>query len=83
MTKVSWFGCARSGCRGPLAMPRGAIADGTARCRACGAMFPVLAGVPILVPAPAHWMAAHRDAILATLVEHDAATPRAVAVVDA
>ncbi len=55
----------------------------TVECTTCKTLYPVLAGVPIVVPAPAHWMSSHRDAVLATLVEHDAASRSAFEVVDA
>jgi len=58
--------CPQRGCGGRLT-GRGA----TVQCTSCQTLYPVLAGVPIVVPAPAHWMSAHRDAVLATLVEHD------------
>jgi SAM-dependent methyltransferase len=70
--------CPQPGCHGRL-RARGL----TARCVVCKTIYPVLAGVPVVVPAPAHWMAAHRDAVLATLVDHDAADRPARDVVDA
>jgi len=70
--------CSQLGCAGRLRR-RGP----TARCVACKTIYPVLAGVPIVVPAPAHWMAAHRDAVLATLVDHDAVDRATIDVVDA
>ncbi len=47
------------------------------RCRACGP-FPVLGGVPVLVPEPARWCASFHDAALAALAEQGAATKDAV-----
>lgn len=55
----------------------------TCGCNSCGALFPVLAGVPVLLHAPHRWMAEYRDAILASLAEIDAIGPDTLAVVDA
>lgn len=53
-------------CSGELATdPRGVLA-----CERCGCLYPVLAGVAVLVPGPDRWVAAHREPILATLAEH-------------
>lgn len=52
-------------------------------CRRCPARYPVLGGVPIVVPAPATYLAAYRDAVLATLADAGRATRRAVEVVRA
>lgn len=75
-----------------LACPRcgGALAhavssregSGVTRCRRCGP-YPVLAGVPVLVPHPAEWCAAFRESALATLAEWGLARGDAVEVVDA
>lgn len=45
--------------------PRGVL-----RCGSCSSLYPVLAGVPVLVPAPDRWVAGYREPILATLAEH-------------
>jgi len=55
---------------------------GVLRCAACGP-YPRLAGVPVLAPSPAEWCAVFRESVLASLAEVDAASPDAVAVVDA
>lgn len=52
------------------------------RCEGCGP-FPLLAGVPVLVPEPQTYCRVHREAILAALVEHELADPDVVMVVDA
>ena len=72
--------CPQAACAGRLRGPAGRGA-GVARCGRCGSLYPVLAGIPVAVPAPAHWVAAHRDGVLAALAEHGAATRAAVAVV--
>ncbi|MCU0696346.1 MAG: class I SAM-dependent methyltransferase [Myxococcaceae bacterium] len=55
----------------------GRAANTVARCAACGP-YPVLAGVPVLVPEPASWCAIFYDAALSALAEVGAATPAAV-----
>lgn len=70
--------------KGVLACPRcggrlfgfGANAQ-VVRCADCGP-YPVLAGVPILVPEPATWCAQHYDAALSTLAEHQRVSPKSV-----
>ena len=57
-------------------------ATGLLECPGCGALFPVLAGVPILVRSPSDWLAAYRDPVLATLAENGFASPAAVRTVD-
>lgn len=52
------------------------------RCGECGP-FPLLAGVPVLVPDPYDWCGRYREAALATLAEFDAATPESVECVNA
>lgn len=52
------------------------------RCAACGP-YPVLGGVPVLVPDPSAWCADFHDAALAALAQHGEATREAVAVVEA
>jgi SAM-dependent methyltransferase/uncharacterized protein YbaR (Trm112 family) len=76
--------CPVAGCGGALA-PRDGVAGelhtGALRCAGCASLYPVLAGVPVLVPDPASWMAAYRESVLATLVELGAAGPAAAEVV--
>lgn len=63
---VSLLAC--PSCAGPLAdWPKG-DASGVVRCATCGP-YPVLAGVPVLVPFPAAWCAAYREPALASLAE--------------
>jgi len=72
--------CAAPGCAGKLA----ARADADVLvCRRCDAQYPVLAGVPIVVPAPATYLAGYHDAVLATLADAGLATRSAVALVRA
>lgn len=52
------------------------------RCAECGP-FPLLAGVPVLVPDPYDWCGRYREAVLATLAEFNAATPETVECVKA
>ncbi|MBL8923972.1 MAG: methyltransferase domain-containing protein [Myxococcaceae bacterium] len=47
------------------------------RCRTCGP-FPVLGGVPVLVPEPARWCATFYDAALSALAEAGSVTSEAV-----
>lgn len=76
-----------SACLGPLVLAAGGddegVVDGIAGCDKCGARFPVVAGVPVLVPDPAGWVASYREATLASLAEVGAATPQAVSLLDA
>ncbi len=77
---IARLACVAGGCGGALrADPR----RGLLRCRRCPAVYPVLAGVPILVPSPAEYLAGYRDAVLASLAEAGAATGPTVALVDA
>ncbi|MDX2009337.1 MAG: methyltransferase domain-containing protein [Myxococcaceae bacterium] len=50
---------------------------GVVRCASCGP-YPVLAGVPVLVPEPASWCATFYDAALSALAEVGGATEAAV-----
>lgn len=70
---VEVLGCPR--CGGALAGL--ATKAAVVRCRDCGP-FPVLGGVPVLVPEPARWCAAFYDAALAALAEAGAVTREAV-----
>lgn len=72
--------CVAGGCGGALVADR---RRGLLCCRRCPALYPVLGGVPILVPAPAEYLAGYRDAVLASLAEAGAATGPTVALVDA
>jgi SAM-dependent methyltransferase/uncharacterized protein YbaR (Trm112 family) len=74
--------CPQEDCAGRLSAGPQRAGAGLVHCRRCGMAYPVLAGVPVLVPAPAHWVAAYRDAVIASLAEHGAATDGALAVID-
>jgi uncharacterized protein YbaR (Trm112 family)/SAM-dependent methyltransferase len=56
--------------------------DGVLTCPACRRAYPVLGGVPILVPEPESWCASHRDAAVAALVDADRLTPEDMACLD-
>jgi SAM-dependent methyltransferase/uncharacterized protein YbaR (Trm112 family) len=64
-------------CLGPLAP-----APDLLRCRRCGP-YPVLGGVPLLVPEPARYCAAYHDALLAALAEHGLVGRHTLSVVEA
>lgn len=70
------LGCAMCGER-LLFDPRGVLA-----CSDCGSMFPVLAGVAVIVPQPEVWLAARRDAVLASLAEAGLAAPEVIELCD-
>ena len=72
--------CPRAGCGGGLRATRGGA---VLTCRACPALYPVLDGIPIVVPEPHAYLASYRDPVLATLAEHGLASPTAVALVAA
>jgi uncharacterized protein YbaR (Trm112 family)/SAM-dependent methyltransferase len=84
ITALEVLRCPTDGCHGRLAVAPGGEGDsqdllcGLLRCRGCETLYPVLAGVPILVPEPARYLSSYRDAVLATLAEVGEATPRAV-----
>ncbi len=65
------LGCAAPGCSGKLrpTAKETSPKDGVVRCRKCKADYPVLGGIPILVPAPDEWIAAYRDAVVSSLAE--------------
>jgi SAM-dependent methyltransferase len=65
------LGCAAPGCSGKLRPTTGdgPPRDGIVRCKKCKSDYPVLGGVPILVPAPDEWVAAYHDAIISSLAE--------------
>lgn len=68
--------------RCPRCLGKLSVAPQLLHCAACGP-WPLLADVPVLVPAPAAYCASFREALLATLAEHDAAGRETVAVIDA
>jgi len=91
------LGCAAPGCTGKL-RPAGGLEgakspaakkdgapprDGVVRCRKCKADYPVLGGIPILVPAPDEWIAAYHDAVVASLAEARRLTRNGQNVIDA
>jgi SAM-dependent methyltransferase len=65
------LGCAAPGCTGKLRPieGEGPLTDGVIRCRKCKTDYPVLGGVPILVPGPDTFIASYRDAVVASLAE--------------
>ncbi len=76
---LAMLACPMPECGGGLAT----TADpGVITCMRCEAPWPVLAGVPVLVPNPGAWLAAHRESVLACLAECGAATPAAVDLID-
>jgi SAM-dependent methyltransferase len=58
--------------RCPNCADRLAEAEKRLDCQGCGLPYPVLLGHPILVGSPHEWVAAYRDAVLATLAERGA-----------
>lgn len=76
--------CPFPGCGGALRLggDGGARGDDTLRCKRCGAIYPVLGGVPVLVPDPARYLAAHRDAVVASLAEVGRASRPSVRLID-
>ncbi len=81
--------CPTDGCGGRLSpeSPRrqrgGGVRDGMLRCAECPAVYPVLGGVPILMPSPGSYLATYRESVLATLAEHDRLGRDTVSLVDA
>ena len=51
-------------------------------CSDCGAPYPILGDVPVLVPNPGAWVAGHRDAVLASLAERGHIEPGVISLVD-
>ena len=47
-------------------------------CTGCGAVYPILGGIPVLVPSPEDWCAIYQDAALATLAEYGRADEASV-----
>ena len=78
------LGCAAPGCSGKLRPAAGAEPprDGVLRCRKCKTEYPVLGGIPILVPAPDEWVAAYREAIVSSLAESRRLTRAGQRVID-
>lgn len=80
--------CPLTDCGGRLEIrPGGHEAGGRLRvgllgCSACKSLYPVLAGVPILVPDPGAWLAGYRESVLAALAEAGEAPPEAVSLID-
>lgn len=69
--------CPVAGCGGDLTLDTAELL-----CDGCETSYPVLADVAIVVPDPHGWMAAYRDAVLASLAEAGRATRAVVAVVE-
>lgn len=71
-------------CGGALRLgPLTAKVSALHRCRGCGFVFPILAGVPILVESPAEYLSTYRESVLACLAEFGVATKAAVDLIDA
>ncbi|MDD9946067.1 MAG: class I SAM-dependent methyltransferase [Myxococcales bacterium] len=86
---LSLLRCVQADCEARLEVRRAGTTrqdelwHGLLGCRRCEAVYPVLAGVPIMVGEPPHWLSAYRDAALATLAQHGEADRTAVALVQA
>lgn len=86
---IDALACPSEGCWGPLrSFPDfdgvdDRVTFGRLGCRRCGAHYPVLAGIPILVPDPVAWMGALRESVLATLAEFNVLSPTGVALIGA
>lgn len=82
--RVSWPSLVRCpGCAGALRHRNPQDSETPLVCRACRTLYPILGGVPILVPEPATYLAQHRDAVLAALAEAGLAELAAVSTVQA
>ncbi|HVK76508.1 MAG TPA: methyltransferase domain-containing protein [Kofleriaceae bacterium] len=71
--------CPAAGCGGRLVAAR----SGLLACRRCATLYPVLGDAPVMVPAPAEYLAGYRDAAVATLATHGRATRAQVELIDA
>ncbi len=58
------------------------LITGTLPCAECELSWPVLGGVPFLVPDPAAYLSSYRESVLTTLVEVGLASAAALALVD-
>jgi uncharacterized protein YbaR (Trm112 family)/SAM-dependent methyltransferase len=80
--------CPIDACAGELraheepSLPEGG-GDGLLRCAECGALYPVLNGVPVLTPSPGQWLASYRESALAALAEHGTVSRSTVDIIDA
>lgn len=55
---------------------------GTLECAECELAWPVLGGVPLMLPNPGSYLASYRESVLASLVEHERGTTAALKLVD-
>ena len=58
------------------------LVTGTLECAECELTWPVLGGVPLMLPDPGAYLASYRESVLASLVEHERASSAALKLVD-
>lgn len=58
------------------------LITGTLECAECSLSWPVLGGVPLMLPDPGAYLSSYRESVLASLVEHERASSAALKLVD-